>query len=206
MDFLDPTQEDTSAHVSTGKTLLAVGMSVMVGGLLGLVLELTQIEMPFFLEEILLGTLCCVGTAYGLGKIQEMPDGLLFPRLGPAAGFGALVGLCLYGIWYSFDPPVGFVAIGVIAGICCGIPVAVSFGLMGGQSRPLGLMEFGNVLISMAMGFGIACFIAMGDEYDPGFDFYLVPGVAGILALLPTLFGGRINLKELMEHLNFGEQ
>ena len=198
LDFLDPTQEDTVAHRSAGKTGLAVLMSMVLGGLLGLAIELTNLEMPFFLEEILLGVICSLGVAFALGKIQEMPDGLLFPRLGPAAAYGALIGLCLFGIWYTFDPSVGFIAIGAIAGVCCGLPVAVSFGLMGGQSRPLGLLEFGNVLLSLAMGAGFGIFVAM----DSG-DFYLVPGFAGILALIPTLLGGRINLKEILEHLEW---
>ena len=34
-------------------------------------------------------------------------------------------------------------------------------------------------------------------------DFYLVPGIGGALALLPTLFGGRINLAEVLEY--FGD-
>jgi hypothetical protein len=199
LDLLDPTQEDTVAHQSTGKTALAVLMSAVLGGLLGLGIEITNLEMPFFLEEILLGVLCSSGVAYALGKIQEMPDGLLFPRLGPAAAYGALVGLCLFAIWYTFDPSVGFVGIGAIAGVCCGLPVAVSFGLMGGQSRPLGALEFGNVLLSMAIGAGLAIVVALDGE-----DFYIVPGFAGILALIPTLLGGRINLKEILEHLDWG--
>ena len=202
VDFFDPSQEDTSAHLSTSKAVLAVTLSTVLGGLLGLGLEFSQLEMPFFFEEILLGLICAVSTAYSLGKIQEMPEGLLMKRLGPAAGFGTLVGLCLFGIWWSFDPPVGFVAIGAVAGFCSGIPIAVSFGLTGGQSRPLGRLEFGNVLLSMGLGFVIACFVGLGDEYDPGFDFYIVPGISGTLALVPTLFGGRISLAELMAHLD----
>lgn len=198
VDFLDPTQEDTVAHQSAGKTALAVVMSMVLGSLMGLAIEITNLEMSFFLEEIMLGVLCSLGVAYALGKIQEMPDGLLFPRLGPAAAYGALIGLCLFGIWYTFDPSVGFVAIGAIAGVCCGLPVAVSFGLMGGQSRPLGALEFGNVLLSMAIGAGLAIFVALD-----GGDFYIVPGFAGILALIPTLLGGRINLKEILEHLDW---
>ena len=69
---------------------------------------------------------------------------------------------------------------------------------MGGQSRPLGALEFWNVLLSLAMGAGFGILVAM----DSG-DFYLVPGFAGILALIPTLLGGRINLKEILEHLEW---
>lgn len=202
MDFLDPNQEETTAHVSTSKTFIAVMLSMALGGLLGLGLELTDPDLPFFLEEVLLGTICATVTAFSLGKIQELPEGVIFGRLGPAASYGALVGLCLFAIWWTFDPSAGFIAIGAIAGICSGIPVAVSFGLMGGQSRPLGTLEFGNVLISMAGGFGIGMLVVLGSEYD--MDFSIIPGIGGILALVPTLFGGRINLKDMAEMLPQG--
>ena len=175
---------------------LAISLSSMLGTGLGFGISLLETELPFFLEEVIIGVLCAVAAAFCIGKFQEMPEGLLYARLGPAAGFGALVGMCLFAIWWSFDPSAGLPVIGGIAGLCAGIPVAVSFGLAGGESRPLGQLEFLNVLMSMGIGFGIGILCCL--EYG---DFYWVPGIAGILALAPTFLGGRINLNELLAML-----
>jgi hypothetical protein len=182
-------------EVSLVAGFLAIALSMLFGGLIGFGFSMLEFELPFFLEELILGTLCATATAFCLGKFKEMPEGLLFKRLYPAAAYGALVGCCLYGIWWTFDPSAGLVWVGVIVGFCSGLPIGVSFGLAGGESRPLGLLEFGNVIISLGLGLILGLFIA----FDDG-DFYYVPGLAGLLGLIPTMFGGRINLWEIIQH------
>jgi hypothetical protein len=176
---------------------VAIALSTILGTGLGYGISLLETELPFFLAEVLLGVICATGAAFALAKFQDMPEGLMAKRLGPAAGFGALVGLCLFAIWWTFDPQAGFPVIGGIAGLCSGVPIAVSFGLLGGESRPLGTLEYMNVLMSLGGGALFAIFIAFEDA-----DFYIVPGIAGIIGLLPTLFGGRINMVEVAAQLS----
>lgn len=176
---------------------LAIALSMVFGGLIGFGFSLVEGELPFFLEELLLGTACATTTAFCLGKFKDMPEGLLFKRLYPAAAYGALVGCCLYLIWWTFDPSAGLIWVGVIAGFCSGLPIAVSFGLAGGESRPLGMLEFGNVVVSLGLGFLIGVFFGFEDG-----DYYFIPGFAGLLGLIPTMFGGRINLWEMMQHFD----
>ena len=179
--------------------LVAVLLSTFLGGGLGFALEYLELEIPFFFEELALGLICALAAAFNLGKFQEMPEGLLSKRLGPAALFGALVGVCLYAIWWTFDPSSGLLVVGMIAGFCAGLPIVVSFGLAGGESRPLGQLEFLNVGASMALGLAIGLFIGVESE-----DLYIMPGMAGIFGLIPTLLGGRINLYELFSEINWG--
>jgi hypothetical protein len=208
LDSPRPTEASDTGSVSaktTGPTgevsllagFLAISLSMLLGGVIGFGFSVMEFGLPFFLEEILLGTVCATATAFCLGKFQEMPEGLLFQRLYPAAAYGALVGFCLYAIWWTFDPSAGFVVIGVIAGFCSGLPIAVSFGLAGGESRPLGSLEFTNVVVSVALGALIGVFLGLEVE-----EFSVVPGAAGILGLVPTMFGGRINLYEIFEHFD----
>ena len=188
----------TSSHsgeVSLFAGFLAISLSTLFGGAIGFGFSMLEFELPFFLEEVLLGTVCATATAFCLGKFKEMPEGLLMQRLLPAAAYGALVGCCLYAIWWTFDPSAGLIVVGAIAGFCSGLPIAVSFGLAGGESRPLGSLEFLNVVASI--GLGVLLGFLLGLEFE---DFYVVPGAAGILGLVPTMFGGRINLYEILQH------
>ena len=157
---------------------VAVGLATAFGAGLGLSIQLLEVGVPFFLEEIGLGVLCSVVTTYAVGKLKEIPEGLLIPRLIPAALFGMLIGLYLYAIWWCFDPSAGFVVIGAIAGFCSGLPVAVSFGLLGGESRTLGLMEFANILSGAVLGF---LFAVCATE-----DFYMGVGFAGVGGAYPV--------------------
>lgn len=198
-----PTEPESTVEVSsgevarqTGQAVLALALAVFFGGLLGLGWEHLPMELPFFLEELLLGIICATATAYVIGKFQDMPHWRLFPRLWPAALFGAVVGTCLYAIWWSFDPAVGGLGIGMWAGFCAGLPVVVSFGLAGGESRPLGKLEFTNFAVSLGVGALFALFIVVED--DPS----LFPGFVGVCGLLPTLAGNRVNLWEMMEHFS----
>ena len=172
--------------------LLSVSLTTMLGALIGFGFSVLDFELPFFLEEIALGVICAVGAAFCIGKFQDMPDGLLYTRLGPAGALGGVVGLCLFGIWWSFDPSAGFPVIGAIAGFCSSIPICVSFGLAGGESRPLGGPELMNVVVSLGVGFLIGlwfCFEVGETDY--------VPGAMGILGLIPTFFGARVNLVDI---------
>ena len=185
--------EDSSDEGVDGSWLLlfvAVGLATALGAGLGLAVQISELELPFFLEELGLGVLCSVVTAYAVGKLKEIPEGLLFPRLLPAAAFGALVGLCLFGVWWAFDPSAGFVVIGAIAGFCSGIPVAVSFGLLGGEGRNLSWLEFANVGAGALLGFVIGAFFLE--------DFDLGVGFAGVGGLIPCLTGGRIQALALL--------
>ena len=182
---------------SLGTAFIAVILSTILGASCGYGIEFFELEMPFFLEEILLGLICASGTAFCICKFQDIPEGLILARLIPAAAYGTLVGLCLFCIWWSFDPSAGFTVVGGIAGFCSGIPVAVSFGLMGGESRPLGQLEFLNVIISLGLGMIMAVFIV----FDDG-DLYGATGVCGLLALVPTVIGGRINLSEMLAYFS----
>lgn len=173
---------------ATFTAFIAIALSSICGGGMGYFISRYEIEMPFFLEEVLLGTICAVITAFCLAKLLELPEGLVVPRLLPAGGFGALVGVCLYAIWWSLDPPVGLTAVGAIAGVCAAVPITVSFGLFGGESAPLGMLEFGNVLGGLVVGF----FVAIWFGLEIG-DIYWIPGIMGICGLLPTFAGGRLN-------------
>lgn len=185
--------EEASKSMVTA--FLAVTLSTIAGGAMGYGLSVLEFELPFFLEEIGLGVICAVATAYCIGKFQDMPEGLLLARLGPAALYGASVGLCLFMVWYSFDPSAGFPVIGMIAGFCTGVPICVSFGLAGGESRPVGRIELMNFGVSMGVGVLMGLWVCMDDG-----DFYMLPGVMGALGLIPTIMGGRVNLAELMEY------
>ena len=173
---------------ATFTAFVAILLSSIFGGSLGFAITHFEIEMPFFLEEILLGSFCAVATAFCLAKMIDLPEGLIGQRLLPAAGFGSLVGVCLYAIWWSFDPSFGMVTVGAIAGFCSGAPITVSFGLHGGKSAPLGMLEFGNVIGGIMVGMMVAIWICLEDG-----DFYLVPGITGFCGLLPTTAGGRMN-------------
>ena len=201
------TTHEAIAETSLSMMMLFVGvaLSTILGASVGFALQFLEMEMPLFLEEIALGALCAVSTAYCLGKFQDMPEGLLAKRLGPAAAYGSLVGFCLFGIWWSFEPDAGLTVVGAIAGLCAGIPIVVSFGLAGGESRPIGQLEFFNVLASMGLGLAIGIFMTFGSyrygHYREGMSWLSVPGMASLLALAPTLFGGRITLAQMMEYM-----
>ena len=192
---------DDSPDKADGTTgFLAVCLSVILGVGMGFGFSFLEFELPFFLEELMLGTICAGATAYCLGKFLDMPDGLIYKRVGPAAGFGALVGLLLFGVWYGFDPSMGFPAIGGFAGFCAGLPVAASFGLFGGESRPIGFFEVTNVGFSAVIGMGIAFWFALEAEE---FDFYFIFGLGSLFGLLPTMLGSRIHLGEFLQQ--FGD-
>ena len=191
-----PGAEVQSAGGSRLVAFVALCLTAVFGGALGYGIEFTELEMPFFLEELLLGIICATFTAFCLGKFLDMPDGLIFRRLGPAAGYGALVGICLFSIWWSFDPSAGFTVIGAIAGFCSGLPIIVSYGLAGGESRVLGTLEFLNVVGSLVFGLVAGVFLS----FEEG-EFYIVPGIMGMIGLIPTLLGGRINVMEMLEYL-----
>lgn len=184
-------------HISWPEGILAVALSMLFGGALGYGISILEMEMPFLLEEVLLGALCASVTAWCLSKFQELPEGLAAGRIVPATAYGALVGLCLYAIWWTFDPSAGFVVIGAIAGFCSGLPVAVSYGLGGGENRALGSLEFMNVFISIGVGLALGVFLSFELE-----EFYLIPGVAGLLGLIPTALGGRLNLNQILQHMS----
>lgn len=192
----DEGEHYTTEHVSYSKAFLAVMLSAAFGAALGFGLEFMELELPFVVAEILLGSVCAVFTAFVVAMFVEMPDWKRYQRMVPAIGFGGLVGFALFSIWYVFDPPYGFVAIGAIAGICSGFPVAVSFGLLGGECRPLGLLEFSNLLIGFLVGAGLGIFAVE----DFGIEACL--GTAGLTALIPTFVGGRINLWEIIREIN----
>lgn len=183
-------------HTSYSKAFVSVVLSAVFGGAIGVGFEFMEVELPFVLTEIILGSACAVFTAFMVALFVEMPDWKRYRRMISAVGFGALVGLALYCIWYAFDPPYGFMAIGAIAGVCSGFPVVVSFGLLGGECRPLGLLEFSNVLGGFLLG---ACFGFVLLE-EVSLEAWI--GAAGITALIPTFFGGRINLWEILREFN----
>ena len=72
------------AGSSLGTAFVAVVLSTILGAACGYGIEFFELEMPFFLEEILLGLICAVGTAFCICKFQEIPEGLMSSRLGPA--------------------------------------------------------------------------------------------------------------------------
>lgn len=183
------------AH-SMAQAVLAIGIATVFGGALGFTWDRIPMDLPFALEQITLGTICATGTAFLIGKFQDMPHWKLNKRLWPAAMFGAIVGLCLYAVWWSFDPAVGGLGIGLCAGFCAGLPVVISFGLAGGESRPMGKLEFLNLGVSLLMGVVVAFIFVLED--DPA-NF---PGVLGLCGLLPTLAGNRINLVEVVAYIN----
>lgn len=181
-------EEFITEHVSFGKAFLAVMLSVVTGGVLGLLLQLLDPDLPFSLVEAGLGALCATITAFAISTFVETPDWQRFQRIVPATGFGALVGIALFSIWDIFDLPGGYIAIGSLAGFFAGLPIAVSFGLLGGESRPVGKVEYFHLLI----GFVVGCMVGLAFFDGDGDYEYL--GVGGAFALLPALFGGRVNL------------
>lgn len=201
LESVDPHENIGWSKLPSYSMVLGIALTTAFGGILGMGLSFLSFELPFFLEELGLGALCALGAAYSLGKMLEMPDGLLGPRLLPATLFGACVGLCLFGVWWSFDPSAGFPVIGMIAGFCSSIPICVSFGLTGGESRPIGRLEFINVGVSLALGILMAFLFAV-EEFDLDF----VPGIARILGLIPTLLGARINLIDIAHMFDSGSE
>ncbi len=185
-----------TAH-STAQGVVAIGLVTAFGAALGLAWDLSDLDLPFFLEEVSLGIVCAVASAFLLGKFDDMPPHLLRRRLLPAGVFGAIVGLCLFCIWWAFDPPAGSLAIGAFAGFLAGLPIVVSFGLLGGESRPLGLLEFLNMAVGLLVGGGLGLWIAL-DQEDSSFFF----GFLGLIGLIPAMVGGRVNLWEVLSSDN----
>jgi hypothetical protein len=180
---------------SLAQAVVAIGLATVLGGVLGLGWDHIPMDLPFFLEEVLLGLTCSTATAFLIGKFQDMPSWQLYPRLWPAALFGAAVGICLYGIWWTLDPSVGGLGIGLFAGFFGGVPVVVSFGLLGGESRPMGQLEFYNMVVSLGVGFLLGLMLLAEDA-----DITSMPAVLGIAGLFPALAGNRINIWDVMRH------
>lgn len=198
-DYLQPEEGSEAVTTTSSRAgnqqwlpfLVSIILTMTLGGLMGFGVEFAELELPFFLEEIALGLICSVAATFCIGKIRDIPDGLIFARLGPAAWFGFLVGLCLYLIWWSFDPPGGFVIIGVIGGLCASLPIAVSFGMMDGESHPFGMAETLNVGAG-AVILGILAFVVTE-------DFYPAVGFAGLGGLVPSLLGGRVDTLAVLQ-------
>lgn len=185
-----------AAH-STAQGLVAIGLVTSFGAALGLGWDLSELDLPFFLEEISLGVLCAVTAAYLLGKFQDMPTHQITRRLLPAGAFGAIVGFCLFCIWWAFDPSAGALAIGAFAGFLSGLPIVVSFGLFGGESRPMGGLEFLNMAVGLLVGAGLGLWISLDQD-----DSSLFMGLLGLVGLIPALAGGRVNMWEVLSYFS----
>jgi hypothetical protein len=177
--------------------LSAMAATTISGAGLGLVLEALQPDLPFAVPVLLLGGMVAALTAVVLAKIEDLPPGLIAPRVLPALALGLLVGVYTWGLWWSFDPASSWLAVGATAGFFAGTPVAFSFGLAGGKSRPLGMAEWTNILTSAAVAL-VFGFLFGIDDPD------MIPGIAGGLGLISSLFAGRANLWQLLAALNTG--
>lgn len=190
-DFEVTGGEQASALKEAGASAFAVILATLLGGFLGAAFGVLEMELPFVLDELLLGVLSAVGIAYVVGKHQGMEERNLLPRLFSAAWFGGLVGTCLFGIWWSFDPPGGWMVIGACAGFFSGLPIIISFGLSGGESKNLGKWEFFNVFSSIVIGAAIGALLCAEDG-----EYFAVPGYAGAAGLLPAVFAGKFSIGE----------
>jgi hypothetical protein len=177
------------------QAISAMAGATAFGAGLGLLLQALQPNLPFGPLVLMLGVLVAVVTAFTLGKIQELPPGLLAPRVLPSLAFGLMVGAYVWAFWWSFEPSDGWLAVGATAGFFAGSPIAFSFGLAGGKSRPLGRIEWLNFLIN----FGVAAAFGLLLGID---DFYIAPGITGGLGLIASLLAGRVNLWHVVSALN----
>lgn len=173
----------------------AMAGATAFGAGLGLLLEAVQPDLPFGPLVLMLGALVAVVTSFTLGKIQDLPPGLMAPRVLPALPFGLMVGAYLWGLWWSFEPTEGWLGIGAAAGFFVGSPIAFSFGLAGGKSRPLGRVEWTNFLVNFCMAVVFGFFLGI-DDFD------MAPGIIGGLGLLAGLLAGRVNLWHILSAFN----
>lgn len=198
---LDVSRETTSLAQSFSSWLTAavpIAIVTLFGGGLGWLWQEFGVGLPFLLEQLLLGTICAAACAGLVACLQSMPTWQLWPRLGPAAAFGAIVGFCTFSFWWTFELPIGGLGMGLVAGFFSAFPVVISFGLFGGESRPIREEEFLHQAVGLAIGIGIGLIAMMTD----GGDQHTVPGVMAIFGLLSACFGGRINTIELLRHLD----
>lgn len=195
----EPSLSVAEVSSETFAAVVSLGLVMGLGGFVGVAWEAFDLDLPFLLEELVLGVLCSTICAVLLGMYRGMMSHQIFHRALPAALLGAFVGACLYGFWWSFDPPLGGLGVGLVAGFCAGLPVIVSFGLAGGESRPLGTTEFSNLLLSLVLGAVIG--LGFASEVE---EWSLLPGFIGAGGLLPTLLGGRISLWDILHAMNRG--
>jgi hypothetical protein len=187
--------------------VVALGLATALGGVIGFAWDWLEVELPFALAELLLGAICATGCALAIGLFQGMPSWKLTPRLLPAALFGSLAGLCLSCIWWSWDLPGGGLAVGLVAGFFSAPPVIVSFGLLGGESRPIGALELSNTVINIAAGTFVAFFVVLGDVENLSSlsDLSDLAGAAGLIGLVSAFGGGRANIWQVMQQARSGD-
>lgn len=188
----EPGDSATELKASTLSVAFVVaGLMSALGAGLAFFWESMIPELPFVLEPLAIGLICSLAANSLAGKLEAIPQWKIFPRLGPSALFGVTTGLCFFGIWYAFDPAGGWMFFGSTLGFCCGWSVAVSFGLLGGMSRPMGLTELANYGLSLVIGGGIA--LGFADTYD----LEIFPGVVGLCGLTSALTGARFGMMDL---------
>lgn len=186
--------ETKDALMATVESYLQIfGISIplaLMAGFLG-----NQIDQSDKLVDAvfpLLGGLSSLLAAVALCAWQGVPKESWVRRLFSSTLLGASVGICFYGICWSFQPELSYFMLCSLLGFLSAVPVFVGFGLAGGESRPPGTAEAKVLAFGLVCALGSGALSALEDAQSS-----TIPGYVSGFALFILLTGGRIDLARL---------
>lgn len=180
---------------SLGIAATATGLTAALAGAGGFLCERLEMDLGPWLM-LALSALSGLGSAALIGLFQGLPGWKWHPRLPTAGLAGALAGMSVFAVWWGFDLSIGSAGVAALGGGCAAWSTAVSFGLMGGESRAPGWTELANLASSLVLGLILIFpFVAETEEVEAGVAMF------GLAALLPLLAGGRFSLLEVAAQL-----
>ncbi len=161
---------------------------------LGFLWDHSDFEPPFSLALIIIGGLCALVSTFTAGGLKGTSREELLPNLLPSTLFGSLIGLMIFGFWWSTSLGGSGTLIAGVVGFFTGVSIAVSFARTEEESGFIGWPELGTSLKSYGVALGAVLLVCEGDFAD-------VPILSGLLGMATAMTGGRAPFWEL--HLAF---
>lgn len=173
--------------------LATLGSTILFSVGLGFLWDRSDFEPPFFLALVLIGGLCALVSTFVGCALKGASSEEILPSLFPSTLFGFLIGLMIFGFWWSTNLGGSGTLIAGVVGVFTGLSIAVTLARTSEES-PIGWPELVTSLKSYGVALVAVLLVCEGDFED-------VPILSGLLGMATAVTGGRAPFWEL--HLAF---